>query len=152
RGIDELAEDVRQHGILNPLLVRPVNGSYEILAGHRRYQAAERAGLDTAPVRILQVSDEQALEIQIVDNLQRENVHPMDEALGFKALLEQPGYTPEVVAAKVGKSVSYVQRRLKVADLSKPAQKAFLDGVLTVGHAELIARLQPADQERALKQ
>jgi ParB family chromosome partitioning protein len=157
RAMDELTASVKKHGVLVPLLVRPgtVKGpmldGYEIIAGARRYRAAKAAGLQELPVRVKDLGDTEALELQVIENLQREDVHPLEEALGYQALLERPGYDVAAIAGKVGKSESYVYQRLKLADLVKPAQNAFFEDRITAGHAILIARLQPKDQEKALK-
>jgi ParB/RepB/Spo0J family partition protein len=108
--LSELAESIKTQGILAPLVVRPVGQHFEIVAGARRYRAAQLAGLETAPVRIVELTDAQALETSIVENLQRRDVHPLDEANGFAALmrLEEPKYSIEQIAAKCGKSAGYV--------------------------------------------
>jgi ParB family chromosome partitioning protein len=169
RGMEELTESVRKHGVLVPLLVRPVNGhldaqsknsmairgtaapDFEIIAGARRYRAAKSAGIPEIPVRVKDIGETEALELQICENLQREDVHPLEEAIGYRALMDRAGYDVPAVAAKVGKSESYVYQRLKLSDLIKPAQKLFLEDRLNAGHAILIARLQPKDQEKALE-
>ena len=106
-GLQELAETIRTQGVLSPLLVRPLNErSFEIVFGARRYRAAQIAEAETVPVRIKQMSDAEVLEAQLIENLQRRDVHPMEEAQGFKALLdlEKPKYSIEQIAAKVGKA------------------------------------------------
>lgn len=150
KGMEELTASVTAHGVLVPLLVRPVDGYMEIIAGARRYRAAKAAKLDVVPARIREMSDDEALELQVVENLQREDVHPMEEAVGYQHLLARPGYDIPGVAAKVGRSESYVYQRLKLLDLIKEARTFFLEEKITAGHAILIARLQPADQKEAL--
>ena len=157
-GLEELTGSVKQHGVLTPLLVRPLDNEgsdlprFEIVAGARRYRAAKAAGLGSVPVRVLELDDAQALEFQVIENLQREDVHPLDEALGYQALLKAGKYEIAGIAAKVNKSESYVYQRLKLTALIPEAQKAFFDGEITAGHAILIARLQPKDQQEALKE
>jgi ParB family transcriptional regulator, chromosome partitioning protein len=149
----ELAQNIRTHGVLQPILVRPrTAGGYEIVCGERRWRASKTAGKDTIPARIVNLSDAEALELGVIENLQRENVHELDEALGYKALIKQDPalYTVETLAAKVGRSATYIYQRLKLAELTPNLQKAFYEGKLTAGHAQEIARLQPRDQERAL--
>src|SRR6058998_468401 len=149
----ELASSIRARGVLQPILVRPVpRGGYEIVCGERRWRASKTAGKDTIPARIVNLSDAEALELGVIENIQRENVHELDEALGYKALIKQDPalYTAETLAAKVGRSPSYIYQRLKLAELTPNLQKAFYEGKLTAGHATEIARLQPKDQERAL--
>ncbi|MGH8429688.1 MAG: ParB/RepB/Spo0J family partition protein, partial [Solimonas sp.] len=153
KAFTDLVASVRTHGVLVPLLVRPgLNGRYEVVAGMRRYRAAKEAGVESIPVRIRDLTDTQALEIQVIENLQREDVHPLDEAIGYQALMDRAGYDVVGIAAKVGKSASYVYQRLKLAELIEPAKKAFLADEITAGHAILIARLQPADQKKVLGQ
>jgi ParB family chromosome partitioning protein len=151
--LKELAESIRTQGILSPLLVRPLNDrSFEIVAGARRYRAAQMAEAATVPVRIVNLTDAEALEAQLIENLQRRDVHPMEEANGFRALLnlEDPKYSVEQVAAKTGKSPAYVAGRLKLTELSPVVVEAFYREEIGVGHALLLAKLQPDQQEQAL--
>src|SRR3989441_1361244 len=149
----ELAISIKTHGVLQPILVRPATAwSFEIVCGERRWRASKTAGKDSIPARIVNLSDAEALELGVIENIQRENVHELDEALGYKALIRQgPAlYTVETLAAKVGRSPSYIYQRLKLAELTPNLQRAFYEGKLTAGHAMEIARLQPKDQDRAL--
>jgi ParB family chromosome partitioning protein len=149
----ELAASIRTHGVLSPLLVRPLTeNGFEIVAGARRFRAAQIAEADTVPVRIVALTDAQALEAQLIENLQRLDVHPMEEAQGFRALLnlEETQYTIEQIAAKMGKSPAYVTTRLKLTDLAPVVVEAFYAEEIGVGHALLLAKLQPAQQEQAL--
>ena len=152
--LKELAESIRTQGVLSPLLVRPLTeNGFEIVAGARRYRAAQMAEVPTVPVRIVNLSDAQAVEMSIVENLQRKDVHPLEEAQGFRALLdlEEPKYSIEQIAAKVGKSAVFVASRLKLTDLAPAAVDAFYADDIGVGHAVLLSKL-PADlQEAALK-
>ena len=151
----ELAANIKTHGVLQPIIVRPVpRGGYEIVCGERRWRASKAADKDSIPSCIVNLSDAEALEIGVIENIQRENVHELDEALGYKALIKQDPsrYTVETLAAKVGRSPKYIYGRLKLAELTANLQKAFYAGKLTAGHAAEIARLQPKDQERALSE
>jgi ParB family chromosome partitioning protein len=150
--LSELAESIKMQGILAPLVVRPVGQHFEIVAGARRYRAAQLAGLETAPVRIVELTDAQALETSIVENLQRCDVHPLDEASGFAALmrLEEPKYSIEQIAAKVGKAPAFILARLKLVELVPAVVEAFSQDEIGLGHALLLAKLQPAQQEEAL--
>lgn len=160
-GMEEMTASVLRHGVLVPLLVRaimvtddtglPPVGYYEIIAGARRFRAAKAAGLPSVPVRVLELTDDEALELAILENLTREDVHPMDEAAGFQALLQRPGYDVAAVAARVSKSESYVYQRLQLLKLIPIAQESFLADRIHAGHALLISRLQPKDQEEALE-
>lgn len=149
----ELTESIRAHGILSPLLVRPLGEhTYEIVAGARRYRAAQRAGQDYAPVRIVDLTEAQALETSIVENLQRRDVHPLEEAQGFAALLklETPKYSIEQIAAKCGKQPGYVASRLRLTELAPAVVEAFAKDEIGLGHALLLAKLQPDQQQQAL--
>ena len=147
-----LAESIRANGVLQPLLVRPRNERLEIVFGAQRYRAAQIAESETVPVRIREMSDAQVLEAQLVENLQRKDVHPMEEAEGFRALLnlEEPKYSIEQIAAKTGKSAVFVATRLKLVDLIPDAVEAFYHDEIGVGHALLLAKLQPEQQKEAL--
>ena len=147
--LKELASSIRTQGVLSPLLVRPLTeNGFEIIAGARRYRAAQMAEVPTVPVRIVHLSDAAALEAQLVENLVRSEIHPMEEAQGFRALLdlEDPKYSIEQIAAKVGKSPVFVASRLKLSDLVPAAVDAFYADEIGVGHALLLAKL-PADQQ-----
>jgi ParB family transcriptional regulator, chromosome partitioning protein len=150
--LDELAASIRTHGVLSPLVARRVNGHFEIVAGARRKRAAERAGLAEVPVHIRTLTDEEAQELQIIENVQRADVHPFEEAQGYRALLERQGpeYTVQKIAARVGKTAAYVAKRLKLLDLIQPVADAFTAGYIGLEHALLIAKLTPDMQERAL--
>jgi len=146
----ELAASIRSQGVLSPLLVRPLTeNGFEIVAGARRYRAAQMAEAVTVPVRIKQMSDAEVLEAQLVENLIRAEIHPMEEAEGFARLLalEEPKYSIEQIAAKVGKHPSFVASRLKLVDLVPAAVDAFYANEIGVGHALLLAKL-PADQQQ----
>jgi ParB family chromosome partitioning protein len=152
--LNELAESIRTQGLLSPLLVRPKGAqSYEIVAGARRYRAAQLAGLETVPVRIAELTDAQAIEASIVENLIRADVHPMEEASGFRALLnmEEPKYSIEQIAARTGKKPVFIAARLKLTELVPAVVEAFFRDEIGTGHALLLAKLQPAQQEEALK-
>ena len=151
--LKELAESIRSQGVLSPLLVRPLTDqSFEIIAGARRYRAAQMAEAPTVPVRIVNLTDAEALEAQLIENLQRRDVHPLEEAQGFKALLnlEDPKYSIEQIGAKVGKSPAYCATRVRLTELAVPVVEAFYAEEIGVGHALLLAKLQPAQQEQAL--
>jgi ParB family chromosome partitioning protein len=151
--LKELADSIRTQGILSPLLVRPLNGQrFEIVAGARRYRAAQMAEAATVPVRIVNLTDAEALETQLIENLQRRDVHPMEEAQGFRALLnlEEPKYSIEQISARTGKTPVFVASRLKLTELAPVIVEAFYREEIGVGHALLLAKLQPDKQEQAL--
>jgi ParB family chromosome partitioning protein len=148
--LKELAASIKADGNITPILVRPVNGHYELVAGARRLRAAKLGEVPTLRALIQDLSDEKAFEIQVLENLQREDVHPLDEGEGYAQLQKKNGYDIDTIAAKVSKTASYVYQRLKLAELIEPAKKAFFADRMTPSHAILIARLTPKDQERAL--
>lgn len=149
--LEDLTASVKEHGILVPVIVRRNAKGFEIAAGHRRYRAAKAAGLEEMPALVREMTDAQFLEVLTIENLQREDVHPLEEADGYRALMEKAGYDVPAIAGKIGTSAAYVYARLKLADLSEVARKAFLGEHITAGHAILLARLQPHDQAAALK-
>lgn len=154
----ELAHNIRQHGVLQPVLVRPLPdgepGFYELVAGARRYRASKLSGRESIPATVRELTDSQCLELQLIENLQRADVHELDEARGYAALmrLQPENYTVETLAEKIGRSGKYVYARLRLLHLIEDAQEAFYLGKLTVAHAFEIARLQPNDQQRALQE
>jgi len=151
--LKELAASIRSQGILSPLLVRPLTESgFEIVAGARRYRAAQMAESATVPVRIVHLSDAEVIEAQLVENLIRAEIHPMEEAEGFARLLalEEPKYSIEQIAARVGKKPSFVASRLKLVDLVPVAVDAFYANEIGVGHALLLAKLPSHIQQQAL--
>jgi ParB family chromosome partitioning protein len=149
--LKELAASLKTQGVLAPLLVRELEGSkYEIVAGARRLRAAKLAELESIPVRVVKLTDAEAIEARCVENLQREDIHPLEEALGFKSLLElgEP-YNIAYIAARAGKSEGYIYGRLRLADLIPPVAEAFLKDKITIGHALLIAKLPASQQQEA---
>ena len=154
----ELADNIKQYGVLQPILLRPApsgaSDRFELVAGERRYHASKRAGRDSIPATVRELNDSQCLEIQLIENGQRDDVHPLDEARGYARLmqLEPETYTVEAIAAKMGKSAVYISGRLRLVQLISEAQQAFYEAKLTITHALEIARLQPNDQRRALQE
>ena len=159
--VSDLAASIREVGILEPILVRPretgdtpetSEAYYEVVAGSRRHAAAIQAGLMLVPVLVRELTDTQALELAIVENNQRGDIHPLEEADAFVKLRTfDRAYTPEVIATKIGRPVAYVKNRLRLLDLGDEAREAFLDNDITIGHAERLARLAPDVQVRALQ-
>src|SRR6201998_1923743 len=154
----ELAENIGQHGVLQPILLRPLPegeaGTYELVAGTRRYRASKLAKRESIPATVRELTDAQALELQVIENVQRVDVHPLDEAQGYAALIQlQPNtYTVESIASRVGRSPAYVSGRLRLIQLIPEAKQAFYEDKLAVAHAFEVARLQPNDQHRALQE
>jgi ParB family chromosome partitioning protein len=157
--LKELAESIQAHGVRQPIVVRPDGRSdhFEIVVGERRYRASKLAGKAEIPAIVSPMSNAEALEVMVIENLQREDVDPLDEAEGYHALLQKrpeghgPQHTAESIAAKVGKSVSYIYQRLKLTFLTQDSKDCMRAGHITPGHAILIARLQPLDQDKALR-
>lgn len=154
--IDDLAADIAKRGVLQPVLVRPKpngNGSkYELVFGARRFRAAQLAKLPAIPAMVREMDDEQALETMIVENAKRSDVHPLEEARSFHELQTRFKHDVARIAERVGRSVAYVYDRMKLLSLTKVAQQLFLAGDFTAGHAVILARLSPKDQERAMDQ
>ena len=152
--LNELAESIRAHGIIQPIVVRatnpavPVAAKYEIVAGERRWAAAKIAGLEVVPVRVRNLTDQQVVEIQVIENLQREDVHPLEEAAGFEALIRDYAYSASAIAEKIGCHESYVHKRLRLARLIEPAREAFAAGDISLNHAILLARLDSVELQK----
>jgi ParB family chromosome partitioning protein len=150
--LDELTASARKYGILEPLLCRPAGDKrFEIVAGSRRFRAGKAAELVDLPIRVANYSDEQVLEIQLIENSQRDDVHPLEQAEGFARLLKLKNYTPEIIADRIGHEVSFVYKRLKLIELIDPLKKLFEDERMTIGHAIALCRLSADDQALAMK-
>ena len=146
--LQTLSESIAQHGIIQPLTVRKgQNGFYQIIAGERRWRAARMAGLRTVPVVVLDADDRTVMELALVENLQRQDLNPMEEAMGFKQLMEEYGLTQEQVAEKVSKSRSAVANALRLLNLSTPIAQLVTDGKLSAGHARAIMVLKSQKQQ-----
>ncbi|MBX3140188.1 MAG: ParB/RepB/Spo0J family partition protein [Trueperaceae bacterium] len=148
-GIAELADSIARKGVLQPIVARPVDGGYEIVAGERRFRAAQRAGLTSVPATVRELSDQETLEIAVVENLQREDLNPMDEARAFKLLLDF-GMNQERVAEAVGKSRSAIANALRLLALPEEAQAAIESGAISAGHARAILAQPEPDRLWAL--
>lgn len=141
--ITELAKSIQQHGMLQPILVRPVgDGHYQIVAGERRWRAAKRIGLTEVPVIIRTLTDQEVYQIALIENLQRENLNPIEEAVGYQTLMQQYGMTQEEVAKIVGRSRSAVANSLRLLNLPSPVQDYLENGSITVGHAKALAAIK----------
>ena len=137
--LNDLANSIAQHGVLQPLLVRPVSdGTYQLVAGERRWRASRIAGLTEAPVIIKDLTDSQVAELALVENLQRENLNPMETARGFKELADKFNYTQEQISEIIGCSRSAVANALRLLSLSEEIQDMVLAGTLSAGHAKAI--------------
>ncbi len=139
--LDDLAASVREKGIIQPLIVRPLKddaGSYEIIAGERRWRAAQRAQLHEVPVIIREYSDTEVLEIAIIENIQRADLNPVEEAAGYHQLMTKFGHTQEKLAAALGKSRSHIANSMRLLQLPDPVQTMLESGQLTAGHARAL--------------
>ena len=145
----ELAESISEHGVIQPLTVRKLSsGYYQIIAGERRWRAARMAGLKEVPVVVIEADDRTAMELAMVENLQREDLNPMEEAEGYKALMDQYGMTQEQAASRVGKSRSAVANALRLLNLSPAVRKLVEENKLSAGHARALLPLSQRDQEK----
>lgn len=146
----DLADSIREHGIIQPLTVRKLqSGYYQIIAGERRWRAARMAGLDQVPAIVIEADDRKAMELAMIENLQREDLNPMEEAEGYRQLMEQYNLTQEETAQRVGKSRSAVANALRLLNLCPSVRAMVEDGRLTSGHARTILPLSPALQTKA---
>ena len=143
KALSELAESISQHGLLQPLLVRPLTlGGYQIVAGERRYRACRMAGLTEVPVIIRELSDAETMEIALIENLQREDLTPIEEALGYKSLMDEHGFSQEDVAASVGKSRPAIANALRLLKLPDSIAEYLKDGKISAGHARALLMLE----------
>ena len=150
--LEELAESVRQHGLIQPVTVRPNANGFEIVAGARRFRASQLAELFSIPARIVELDDTAAMEWQLIENSQRVDVHPYEEARGFQRLLDMPGYDVAALVLKSGKSASHIYARLSLLQLIPEVAQAFVEERITASHANLLARLPQEHQATAYEQ
>ena len=155
--LDDLAQSIKEHGIMQPVLVRPVDdGRFEIIAGERRWRAAQRAGLKHVPALVKSVPDASALAIGLIENIQREDLNPLEQANGLARLIDEFGLTHDAVAKAIGRSRSAVTNLLRLRELAKPVQEYLLAGKLDMGHARallgLVAGAQTAAATRVVAQ
>lgn len=136
--LNELSESIREHGVLQPLLVRKKGSKYEIIAGERRYQASKLADLTEVPVTIKDVDDQQMMALALIENLQRSDLNPLEEAKGYRQLIDASGMTQDALSKAVSKSRSAITNSLRLLDLPEPVQQLIFDGQLTAGHARAI--------------
>ncbi|HEY6255211.1 MAG TPA: ParB/RepB/Spo0J family partition protein [Xanthobacteraceae bacterium] len=151
--LDELAASMRERGIIQPIVVRPVRGandSYEIIAGERRWRAAQRAGLHVVPIVPLDVSDDEALQLAIIENVQRTDLNPLEEAAGYQSLANEFGHSQDGIAKVVGKSRSHVANTLRLLKLPQSVQAYIGEGKISAGHARMLVG-QP-DPERLARE
>jgi ParB family chromosome partitioning protein len=145
--LQELVESLRDHGIIQPLIVRRVEGKYELIAGERRWRAAGQLGLKEAPVIVRQASDRDVLELALIENLQREDLNPIEEAHAYRRLAEEFSLRQEDIAQRVGKSRSVVANSLRLLDMHSQVQAYLAQGRLSVGHAKVLLALQNQEEQ-----
>ena len=148
--IRELSESIKQHGVLQPIIVREQvdrDNKYDLVCGERRYRASILAELETIPASIRELTDDEVFELQIIENLERKDVHPMDEAVAFKKMIDSGKYTLEDIAAKVAKTETFIAQRLKLNDLIPELKEDFLKGEFGIGHAVLLSKIGEQDQK-----
>ena len=137
--LNELAESIKQYGIIQPIIVKKIDKDrYEIIAGERRWRAAQICGLKEVPIIIKEFSDREAMEISIIENIQRSDLNPIEEALGYKALMTEYGLTQEEVAKKVSKNRSTITNSIRLLKLSEKVQKMMIEGLISTGHCKVL--------------
>lgn len=150
--LESLADSIRAHGIVQPLLVRRRDGGFELIAGERRWRAAKLAGISRVPVVVKEVPDDSLLEIALIENIQRENLNPIEEAQAYKKLIETVGLTQESLASRVGRDRSYITNYLRLLRLPDDVQQLVKEGRLSTGHARTLLALQVDLQRRIARQ
>lgn len=143
----ELSDSIRQHGIINPLIVQDRKDHYEIIGGERRWRAAKKAGLKEVPVIIKNLTEEEIAEYALIDNIQRDDLNPIDEALAFKKLIDDFGYTQDVVAEKVSKSRVAITNSLRLLKLCEEVRQMVIDGKLSTGHARALISIDNKEKQ-----
>lgn len=149
-GLHELRDSIVEHGVLEPLIVRPMGTRYEIVVGERRWRASRLAGLSTVPAIVRELDEREVTEIALVENLQREDLNPIEEAAAYKRLLDEFHLTQKQVAERVGKERSTVANRLRLLDLCETAQQYVIEGTLSAGHAKVLLGITDAKRQQSL--
>lgn len=147
--LEELARSIKEHGVLQPVIVRSVDGAYELVAGERRWRAAKLAGLNTIPTLIVDINEQEAAEMALIENLQRDDLSVWEEARAYKQFMENFHYTQEQMAEKVGKSRSHVANTLRILTLPEEIQMLVAEGQISAGHARTLLAL-PEEEQRFL--
>jgi len=148
--LDELAKSIRTNGVVQPLLLRPKGNRFELIAGERRWRAAQRAGLSKVPAVVREVSDDKVLEIAIIENIQREDLNPIEEAGAYRKLIDTLGLTQEMVAERVGRDRSYITNYLRLLRLPDDLQQLLQAGRLSTGHARTLLGVDHVDVQRRI--
>jgi ParB family chromosome partitioning protein len=148
--IDELASSIRENGVIQPIVVRKMNGKYEIIVGERRVRAAKKAGLKEIPALIKEYSDIRALEVALIENLQREDLNPIEEALAYKMIIEREMITQEELSKKIGKSRSYIANMIRLMELPESVKEHVSRGTISVGQAKAILAIPDKKSQEEL--
>lgn len=148
QGLNELAESIRQHGIIQPLVLRKIGDKYEIIAGERRYKASYIAGLSTVPAVIIDLNDNESAEVAIVENIQRRDLSPIEEAKSYKKLLDRGYLTQDQLAGRMGKTQATISNKLRLLNLGEEVQEALLNNKISERHARSLLRIDDKDLQR----
>ena len=149
--MEELAESISKHGVVQPIAVRKLDKGFEIVAGERRWRAARMAGLKTVPAVVMELDERQVMEIALVENLQREDLNPIEEAEAYKTLTEEFGLTQDEISSAVGKSRPAIANTLRLLSLSADIQSMVRDNLLTAGHARALITLEAGEQKEVVE-
>ena len=148
QGLNELAESIRQHGIIQPLVLRKIGDKYEIIAGERRYKASYIAGLSEVPAVIINLNDNESAEVAIVENIQRKDLSPIEEAKSYKKLLDRGYLTQDQLAGRMGKTQATISNKLRLLNLDDEVQQALLNNKISERHARSLLRLEDKDMQK----
>lgn len=148
--LNELAQSIKQYGVIQPITVKPVDDRYMIITGERRWRAARMAGLKTIPAIIKEFDDKEILEIALIENIQREDLNPIEEAIALKTLIEDFGLTQEELAVRVGKSRSAIANAIRLLNLPQNLQDMIMGGLLSAGHARALLSVESIEQQQSL--
>ena len=148
--LEELSQSIKENGIVQPIVVRKKNKGYEIVAGERRWRAAQRAGLKEIPAVVREIDDDKMLELALIENIQREELNPVEESIAYQKLIDQLGLTQNEVAERVGKTRTFIANYLRLLNLPKPVLKKVESNELSVGHAKAILSLDSAKEQKEL--
>lgn len=148
---EELVASVREKGVVTPILVTKADSGYRLIAGERRWRAAQKAGLDTVPVVVREASQTEALELALIENLHRRDLNPIEEALAYRQCIEEAGLTQEALAARLGRDRTTITNTLRLLSLPRPIQEDLLEDRITMGHARVLAGLKEPKHQTALR-
>ncbi len=149
--LNELVQSIREKGVITPALVSKTGDGYRLIAGERRWRAAQKAGLKTIPVIVRDTNDIEALELALIENIQRKDLNPIEEALAYKRLLNDTNTTQEILAKRVGKERSTIANMLRLLNLPMSIQKDLIDSRLSMGHARVLAGVKDAEEQQRLR-